>query len=181
MIRVEVEIKDHSDDVMLAVIQKSNLLCAEAAKILAANYRQYLTRNIAKPHSKVGRVPHAYDGPNARTKNELWATESADPSIKNNRPETGFAKEQTDFLANYIQASNGNIGFARDGHVANRTQNYLIAHDGKDRTHKIQNGSGGIRPWIVPIYERFKNRLVSQLGKLVRAGAFITSSSDVPF
>ena len=182
MFRVEVEFREHTNEVMLELSERLGALCAAGAVELSANYRQYLTRRRAKPHSPKGGVPIAYNGPKYASLDERYSfDEDMDSGLKNNRPEAGFAKVQTDFLANYISSDGGYIGFRRDGHVARRSQNYLIGWDNRISGGRTEQGTDP-RPWIRPIYQRYKIRIRSRLRQQVRSGAFRnTNVDDVPF
>ena len=154
MISVEGNVVSHLPEVKIAIENILNVMVSAAAETLAGQYRRELTRRVSPPHSRIGRVPHAYDGPRPGG----FDNTGGQDGMKNNRPETGFARDQEDFLANYIETDGGKIGFRLDGHVANRSQNYLLWHD--------RNG----RPWVRRIFFRERGP-GSQIAKKMIAAA----------
>ena len=173
MIRVDVEFHDHTDRAMLEIRGRLSQLCADGALTLREEYHRRLTRKIAKPHSRPGQIPYAYNGP-------APGQESAyeEPGVKNNRVETGFARDQTTYLADYLETDGGYIGFSRSGHVANRSQNYLIGWDGEDRSF---TGIPGNRPWIGKVYRQSRAKMIAGMQSLLRSGKLGQKSDDVPF
>jgi hypothetical protein len=176
MFRVEVGFRDHSEDVFEDIILRADQICDAAAVVLRDGYQRTLTSIRAKPHSPVGAIPYKYDGPNLN---------GYDPALfdrmdgrKNNLVEDGFARDQTDFLANYLRSNRGMIGFSRSGHVAHRTQNYLLSWDGKDKSFP---GTDGNRPWIKPIYRQYKSQMIAEVRRRLRSRAISSVSDDVPF
>jgi hypothetical protein len=170
MISAEGSVVSHLAEIKIRIENIASVMVNAAAETLAGQYRAELTRRVSPPHSRAGSVPHAYDGPRPGGYDNTGGR-----PVKNNRPETGFAREQEDFLANYIETNGGQIGFRLDGHVANRTQNYLLWHD--------QNG----RPWVRRIFFRQRGP-GSQIAKKMIAAAraakreFLAGGgADVPF
>lgn len=170
MISVNGNTVSHLDTVKIQIENILAVMVNAAAETLAGQYRAELTRRVSPPHSRIGRVPHAYNGPRFG-----GFDNTGGQPVKNNRPETGFAREQDDFLANYIDVDGGKIGFRLDGHVANRPQNYLLWHD--------RNG----RPWVRRIFFRQRGP-GSQIAKKMVAAAkaarrsFVAGGgAEVPF
>lgn len=134
--------EDHSDRVIEMLNRKLAAAINVAAESLAEAYRVRLQKFQAPPHSGQGEIPHRYLG--HRTGG--WGPVFGEGEI-NNRPESGFASVQTDYLATYIEGGaddvfgivNGYVGFL-PSHVAFREQNYLLNWD--------RNG----HPWVDEIY-----------------------------
>lgn len=138
MINLEAKTVSNLQNLKIRIENILQVMVSAAAETLAGQYQAELSRRFAPPHSRIGRVPHAYNGP----KPGGYDNTGGVPGLKNNRPETGFARDQTDPLYTYIQTDGGKIGFSLDGHVASRGQNYLLWHD--------RNG----RPWVRRIFFR---------------------------
>ena len=191
-----VTFEDYSERFMELLQTRAHLACRAAGRVLRDSYREQLLANQAPPHSRPGEIPHKYNGP--RPGGYGWA---GDGSVKNNNPSTGFAKDQSRPLASYIRLTGSRrfvggvkIGFARqNSHVVSRDQNYLIAWDqgvfvepdprliAKRRSQKKRLPRGGFvsRPWVRPIFDYSRERMVAAAGQAFSTGA--TGSGDVPF
>jgi hypothetical protein len=144
-----VSFKDHSEDVTAKLRRKVFAAVKVSARTLADGYRKALQEKKAPPHSSIGEIPAAYLG---------WKPGGfgpTNPTLINNIPPE-FAAVQTEFLSEYIVSGfveefggQGFVGFSSDGHVANRSQNYLIYWD-----------QFGGRPWIYPVYQQEKNQMI---------------------
>ena len=182
MFRVEVEFKSHASEVMLELNLCLADLCKTGAVVLRDAYYQQLTRRQAKPHSRVGRVPYAYDGPDLAPQSNPFFIGPAQfdrtDGRKNNLAEDGFAQDQTDFLAEYLDTDGGGVGFQRTGHVARRSQNYLISWDGSDKSYPHTAGN---RPWIKKIYRSAKKEMIAAVRSRLNSGSLGKGSEDVPF
>lgn len=179
MINLEGQTISHLPSLKIRIENILQVMVSAAAETLAGQYRAELGRRVAPPHSSLGSVPHAYNGPRP---GGFDNTEGV-PGMKNNRtttgnffePSTRFPRDQTDFLYTHIEAEGGKIGFTLDGHVTNRKLNYLLSHD--------KNG----RPWVRRIYFRQRGP-GSQIAKKMIAAAkrarrkFVSGGGlDVPF
>jgi hypothetical protein len=178
---------------MARLAQKANAACAAAASRLADSFRDRLLENQAPPHSAPGEIPHRYDGPRGDGYNLGF-------EFKNNNVGVGFSKDQTDFLASYIDSapsSNGRgavVGFSKQGsHVTQRSQNYLIKWDqglpiipSEERVQRARRNKKKIprpevveRPWIEPIYKQSRQQMAKDAATAFLAAGEV--SGDVPF
>lgn len=136
------QVADHLPQILELIQRKTFAAVKAAAEQLADDYKTELQRNDAPPHSGPGEIPHRYFG----HKPGGFGPVFGDNEI-NNRPESGFATVQADFLSSYIEGEavdsfgeiEGYVGFA-PSHVVTREQNYLLKHD--------QEG----RPWVDEIF-----------------------------
>jgi hypothetical protein len=194
---ITVTFEDHTERFMELLETRAHLACRAAGRVLRDSFREQLLANQAPPHSRPGEIPHKYNGPRPGG----WG-DVGDYAVKNNNPGTGFAKEQSRPLAEYIRMTGSRrfvggvkIGFARQGsHVVNRDQNYLIAWDrgifvqpnadlvAKRRRQKKKLPRAGYvqRPWVRPVYDYVRDRMVAAASEAFVTGA-IGGSGDVPF
>ena len=152
-----VHVEHYKERIQELVQQRMQGVCYAAAESLEDQYRRGLREGTSPPHSRPGQVPHAYMGHRP----------GGYPFKKNNTPESGtinntvaqgFAKDQDDFLSNYIRAGRTKagacVGFI-PSHVQNRFKNYLLGWD--------QGVIGGNvvekRPWVEPLFNRGRSSI----------------------
>lgn len=149
---------DRLPEILELINRKSFAAISAAAEQLADNYKTALQRNDAPPHSSAGEIPHRYFG----HKTGGFGPQFGDNEI-NNRPESGFARVQDDYLATYIEGGASNdfgemeayVGFA-DSHVVTREQNYLLRHDRNDR------------PWVLPVFRDSREEIADAAAEAFR-------------
>jgi hypothetical protein len=143
------QVADHLPAILELIQRKTFAAVQSIAVELADDYKSDLQAVQAPEHSALGEIPHRYFGHRPGGYGPLFG----DNEI-NNRPESGFASVQADYLASYIEGEaveflgeiEGYVGFA-PSHVVTREQNYLLEHD--------QHG----RPWVDEILDRHKQEI----------------------
>lgn len=156
-----------------SIAERISNACVRAAEVLAVEYTRGLQESEAPPHSRPGQIPHAYMG---YVQNGFGPV-NEDTRI-NNTPLQGFAYDQQMYLSEYIRSARdefgGVVGFS-PSHVPSRFKNYLIGWD----QGRIEYTSVPRRPWILPLYEQAKARMIGA----ARAGLkeAVAENSGVPF
>ena len=155
------------------IAERISNACVRAAEALAVEYTKGLQESEAPPHSRPGQIPHAYMG---YIQNGFGPV-NEDTRI-NNTPLQGFAYDQQMYLSEYIRSARdefgGVVGFS-PSHVPSRFKNYLIGWD----QGRIEYTSVPRRPWILPLYEQAKSKMIDA----ARAGLkeAVADNSGVPF
>ena len=142
---------NHSERVA-ELLNRKLLACVKAAAVtLSDGYQTGLQDTIAPPHSKMGQIPHAYLGHKPGGFGPVNGY-----GQPNNTPLQGFAREQTEYLSDYIRGdANGDFGSVEGyvgfepSHVGSRQDNYLLMHD----------ASG--RPWVMPLFKKTRQAMVN--------------------
>ena len=155
------------------IAERVSNACVRAAEVLAEEYTIGLQRNTSPPHSKPGQIPHAYMG----YIQGGFGPVNVDTDI-NNTVDQRFAYDQQMYLSEYIRAARdeigGVVGFS-PSHVQSRFKNYLIGWD----QGRIEYKSVPTRPWIRPLYDKAKSRMIGAARAGLREA--VAQNSGVPF
>lgn len=163
---LSVHVEHYTERIQALVRERMREACFVAAENLEDQYRRGLREGTSPPHSRPGQVPHAYMGHRP----------GGYPFKKNNTPESGtinntvaqgFAKDQDDFLSNYIRAGRTKdgacVGFI-PSHVQNRFKNYLLGWDqGVIGANVVER-----RPWVKPLYNRGRQGMIEAVREIRR-------------
>jgi hypothetical protein len=149
---LSVRFSDNREAVKAVLARKVMAACVEAASVLAETYVEILG-DTAPPHSRVGEIPHAYNG------HKLGGYGPVNGILQaNNTSLQGFNGTQITFLKNYIDHSRSErgavVGFS-PSHVTTREKNYLLGWD----QGRIDGSPVPIRPWVNPGFELAKEKM----------------------
>ena len=149
---LSVRFQDNREQIKEILRRKVSAACVEAANVLTESYVEILG-TVAPPHSRVGEVPHAYNG------HKLGGYGPVNAILQpNNTALQGFNGTQITSLKNYIdfaRSSNGAVVGFSPSHVNNREKNYLLGWD----QGRIEGQPVPIRPWVNPGYELAKEKM----------------------
>jgi hypothetical protein len=155
------------------IAERVSNACVRAAEVLAVEYKEGLQATVAPPHSRPGQIPHAYMG----YVQGGFGPVNDDTRI-NNTPLQGFAYDQQMYLSEYIRSARdgfgGVVGFS-PSHVQSRFKNYLIGWD----QGRIEYTSVPRRPWIRPLYDQAKSRMIGAARAGLREA--VAENTGVPF
>jgi hypothetical protein len=155
------------------IVERVSNACVRAAEVLAVGYTEGLQASVAPPHSRPGQIPHAYMG----YVQGGFGPVNDDTRI-NNTPLQGFAYDQQMYLSEYIRSARdgfgGVVGFS-PSHVQSRFKNYLIGWD----QGRIEYTSVPRRPWIRPLYDQTKSRMIGAARAGLREA--VAENTGVPF